>query len=149
MSAVVLALVIGALVVMAFAWAFQFIGTPQEQRALRLDLERVRRLEQLSTAIQDYARQQEEPALPQDLAQVREFLKRSSGGAYYELSILEDPRTGEVFEYRRIGQKEFEVCATFETDFRDQLGKKRIDENTAAKWMHAKGRHCFRFTSSP
>lgn len=143
---VALVLVIAVLVVGAFAWAFLFIGTPQEQRALRLDLERVRRLEWLSRAIQDYAVRQEKPSLPEDLGQVREFLKSGYWEGFYGLQVLEDPQTGELFEYRRIGRNEYELCATFQTDFREQLQKARIGEDTAARWMHAKGRHCFRFT---
>ncbi len=137
---------VAVLVVLSLVWAYRFLGTPAEQRALRMDLQRVHRLDELTNSIARYYRSQDKPKLPESLEQVR---ADPSANSFYLGNIYEDPLTGKLFEYRRLSDNEYELCAEFQTDFREEEKKGRITSDLAAKWMHPKGRACFRFRVSP
>jgi hypothetical protein len=141
---VVLTGLVAFLLIAGLVWAFRFLGTPAEQRALRMDLKRIDRMESLMWEIERYYVYQEKPKLPESLDQLR-----ASQSVSFDPSAIYDPLTRKPFEYRRLTDNEYELCAEFQTDFREEVKKGRISRDLAAKWMHPKGRYCFRFQIGP
>jgi hypothetical protein len=118
---VAIATIIGAIFVM---------GTPAEQRRVRIDERRLDDLRTLVGAIRTYAKVH---GLPQDLATIA----REPGTRL----PLEDPEGRGPYEYARIDASTFHLCAVFTTDtatstFQDP----RFQE---ASWKHGAGRQCF------
>lgn len=106
------------------------IGSPANEAARRTDDRRVQNLQAIATAIDLFWQRAE--GLPENLAAL---------GA--ELSVpLEatDPETGEPYDYRAAGGKEYELCASFS----------RASESVTrdARWTHGAGRQCFSLTAA-
>ncbi|HEX2053448.1 MAG TPA: hypothetical protein VHJ78_06970 [Actinomycetota bacterium] len=97
------AVVVGLVVAGLFA-----VGSPATARKARIDQERRNRITQLHYLLASHVR--EEGSLPSDLASVDEEVLRQHG---FSQDMRKDPETGEFFEYRRISEREYEVCADF------------------------------------
>jgi len=116
-------------VIGAVAAAVLMVGGPQAERERALDDRRADDLQGLSTWT-DYYYQQHK-ALPPGLA----ALATDRGGL--ALSVR-DPETGVPYEYRVIGGRQYELCATFAR----ASGEGR--PLTAANfWAHPAGHQCF------
>lgn len=121
---VVLATVAGAIVVM---------GSPTEQRRMRIDERRVDDLRQVEAAARAF--RADTGALPDTL----DALDARPGVAL----DVSDPETGSRYEYRKTGADAFELCATFITDTATRREAKRRWQDP--HWVHGAGRHCFTF----
>jgi hypothetical protein len=101
-SAVAVILVAGAVV-----WSFMIMGSPAEQRRLRLDDRRVGDLQNIQWQVINYWQQKEK--LPVTL----EDLKSPLTG--YSLPVPPEFEKGEQYEYAVLDDKnlKFELCATF------------------------------------
>jgi len=77
---------------------FSLIDSPSHARAVKFDQQRVNDLYNLNGLINDYYLQNKE--LPLDLS-VAKF------------SQFKDPKTKKTYDYKVVGQKEYELCATF------------------------------------
>lgn len=128
-------------VVAALVAGLVIAGSPLDARARRLDDQRVSDLRSIADAADDYWKQHE--ALPPDLetlAQERAVRVRS----------IRDPQTDTPYEYRILGERQYELCATFDlahpeahprTTYRDPDSRwGRWDERF---WDHGPGRTCF------
>lgn len=116
--AVVVAAVIAGLLVM---------GSPAQQRLLRLDEHRVMDLRRISMAAT--LRWDSGPTPP---STAHELVDGQS------LSRLpEDPSSGEAYEYRVTAPRQFELCAVFARPSRSEL--------EGDFWFHEAGRVCFEF----
>lgn len=82
---------------------FFIIGSPETQRELRLDQERVQDLQSIQSAVVRYW--QDKGSLPDELAMVEDPL--------VGFSAPTDPVTGEAYTYRKTSARVFEICATF------------------------------------
>ena len=82
----------------AVVGGFFVIDSPQVAQAKKYDQQRVDDLYNLSSMITDYYQQNEK--LPDDLS-AEKFAR------------LKDPQTDQVYEYKVLGEKEYELCATF------------------------------------
>ena len=131
------------LVVLTVVSGFVIIGSPQSQRALRLDQQRVSDLQSLQSQIV-YVYQQKNK-LPASLADLNDQL------SYFTVPV--DPETRATYEYAAKGPLNFELCATFTTTSTDQYGsvvaRPAAYGVTADKWQHAAGRACFERTIDP
>ena len=110
--------VIGSIAAVAAAVAAGLLitGSPAEQRLRRADEQRVAELRQLaSTAEFRWNREQRLPSV----------------------DLPTDPATGEPYDYRVTGPRQFEVCATFDRPSRSELA--------GDFWSHEAGRRCFQF----
>ena len=101
------ALVIAAVVVVVatVGYSIYVIGTPGQQRDLRLDQQRIDDLRNISNNINTYLELNEE--MPPSLFEMM-------GPRYYVRSI-EDPETGAPYAYRIIDGTDYELCAVFAT----------------------------------
>jgi hypothetical protein len=122
--------ILAGILAIAVATALVLLNSPEEERGLRLDAQRVRDLEGLSLAIDLYwSRLGELPASLDDLGKE----VGSSAG-------FTDPATASMYEYRALAGEVFELCARFDTA--GQQGTEALVEDRF--WTHHAGRQCFR-----
>jgi hypothetical protein len=120
---------IGSIVVVLIAVAagLMWIGSPAEQRLLRLDERRVQDLRQLAVGVSNrWVQRQVLPAAAAELVDGR-WLSR----------LPADPSSDAPYEYRVTGPQRFELCAVF-----DRASRPR---EAGDFWYHDAGRHCFEF----
>ncbi len=139
-----------AFIIASIISGFSVVGSPAEQRERRYDSQRANDLQSLQWQIVSYY--QQKGGLPGSI----EDLKDPISG----YMIPTDPKTGEPYEYKLIGQsaKAFELCATFARkseifgvqyaprptmSMAEPIG--RVPEN----WQHEAGRTCFTRTIDP
>ena len=115
-------------VVGAVAAGVYVLGSPSEERTLRLDERRVTDLVALSSAVDVYWTRHQK--LPTSLDELRsEPVGRLD---------LEDPDSRAAYEYRPLSERAYEVCAVFE---RDSGAPDR--PAPGGVWAHRAGRQCF------
>ena len=124
----------GVVVVVAAAVGYgtYLLGSPAERRSQRFDEQRVSDLESISRTINAYWESNRE--LPGSLEDLRE--------PEYFVRSIEDQATGEPYEYRVLGESQFELCAVFATSSAPNQGKPARPFLGPA-WEHGAGRSCF------
>lgn len=123
-----LALAAAAVVVAAVSIGLFIIGSPGEQRAIRLDERRVEDLRGISRSVDLYWTRQ--GSLPATFDEVAELL-----GAF---DVPVDPETSMPYEYRILEGSSYQLCAGFSRE--SAGGGRRL---TDPFWSHARGRQCF------
>ena len=121
------ALVSSIAVVVAGIVGFWLLGTPGQQRLKSLDQERVRNL-------QTIARQIENSDLPDEDKLEDQLPER--------FNRFTDPVTDEPYEYRKVNETTYELCATFATQSTESDRYYAIEQ----EWAHPAGRHCYEMT---
>lgn len=107
--------VVASLVVAGLVIAGLFaVGSPATARRFKADHRRVERLEQLhQVLLQHFVDQGELPDTLRDLN--RSVIEGYGGGVDPRF----DPETGKIFEYRKLSDRQYEVCANFNTSSDD------------------------------
>ncbi len=128
--------VVAAVIVAAVVAGLMALGSPVDERARRLDEQRIRELQELRTAIDLHFRR--DGALPDSLEHV---VRRSP------LPVrLTEPEGGRSYGYEVIDSTSYRLCATFRFPTPD-------DEESrypyAKEWAHGAGRQCYRFRVGP
>lgn len=133
-------------------FSFQTVGSPQKQRAYRLDERRVNDLQSLQWSIISYW--QNKKALPKALTDLNDPLAN--------FNVPRDPefQAGKAYTYKVTGDLSFELCATFSQKspegylensggaFSPQF-KRAVSEplyvsnSTNESWQHELGEYCF------
>ncbi|MFQ4139812.1 hypothetical protein PGN35_026210 [Nodosilinea sp. PGN35] len=115
---------------LAIAAGFWVLGTPGRQREIAADRQRLQDVATIAQLLHD------------------QYLNAGDGfelPATLEASELRnDPLTNQPYEYARLGDRTFELCATFDTD----SSSHRLTRNNnpeAERWQHPEGRQCFEF----
>lgn len=98
-----------ALVVTAFIAAFFFVESPKTARSRRLDQIVINNISGLESSVNTYYERNKK--LPENL----DVLKAEKN-VYLDANSLLDPETKEPIVYRKINEKDFELCATFRLD---------------------------------
>jgi hypothetical protein len=119
-----LGLAASIVVVATLAAAIGVMGTPAQQRLVRLDERRIGDLDRIVRAIREHG-------LPPDLA----TLARTPGE---RLSII-DPVDGQPYEFAPLGKDRYRLCARFATD----SAKVPSVAWHQRSWNHGEGRHCY------
>jgi hypothetical protein len=89
------------------------VGSPATARKFKADQRRVEQLEELHRAlVRHFA---DEGELPDSLRALNNTVFESYGGVDPRF----DPETGKTFEYRKVSDREYEVCARFDTSSDD------------------------------
>ncbi len=94
------------LVVALIVWSFTVTGSPMNQRKLRIDQRRVDDLQSIQWQVISFWQQKEKlPIALTDLA-----------NPIASYMVPQDPefQNGKVYEYKKTGDKSFELCATFD-----------------------------------
>lgn len=135
-------LVVAAAIIAGFFVA----GSPQKQRAMRFDDNRISNLQQIQYNITDYY--QNKQALPPNLAALNDPVRN--------VIIPTDPETKQDYEYYIRNSLTFELCATF-----SEASAAGIDQQYPmsisgpnyfgpnATWAHPAGHYCFDRTIDP
>ena len=114
-----------AAVITAVVIGLVMLGPPSEQRARRLDERRVRSLQELRVAIDQYWRGH--GRLPESVADV---MKEPANAPE-----TTDPVTGRAYAYRVVTGRTYQLCAEFE--------RSGPAEPDVRLWAHPAGTHCF------
>ncbi len=130
-----LVIAVTLLVAVAVSYSMFLIGTPWQQRDLRLDQERINNLQDISRNIDTFLELNGE--MPSDLSEL--------AGPRYRVESITDPDTGEPYEYRVTAERDYELCAVFATDSSQRRGDDRPFSESV--WEHGEGRMCFELTA--
>lgn len=126
----------GIVIAATVAAAIAVMGSPAQQRLLRLDQRRVSDLQQLQEAVEAYHR--EHDRLPDAVA----TLSSQPGVALATV----DPHMATPYGYRKLAEREYALCANFATDTA-KAGRGRDGRAPAwiaRDWAHATGQACFK-----
>ncbi len=136
------------LIIATLVVGFLQIGSPKTQRAIKLDNQRVDHLSQINYQL--LASFQEKGSIPGTLDEV--FAQAPW------LATQTDPETKQNYEYRKLSETQFELCATFALS---SDANKNIDSMirptpykeygfiSTTDWTHSEGRNCFTRTLDP
>ncbi|MEK7647001.1 MAG: DUF5671 domain-containing protein [Patescibacteria group bacterium] len=133
-------------VAVAVLSGFVVAGSPFEQRAIRFDDRRTSDLQSIQWQVVNFWQSKER--LPENLDELSDKI---SGFA-----APRDPENRGAYEYRKMADFSFELCATFnrEGDNGGAFGqpvpvKAQFSGEMAGNWSHASGRVCFERTIDP
>jgi hypothetical protein len=110
--------------VVVVALGFRELGSPRTQRLKQIDSRTLQMMSQL--AQQNFQRYANDKKLPADLNNVRLPKK--------------NPANGEEIRYRVKTGSEYELCARFATDSREDRGDAGSEDKF---WEHPEGDYCF------
>lgn len=147
-----------ALAIFMIVYAFSVMGSPKEQRNLRLDQRRIEDLQSIQYQVISFWQQKE--SLPKSLDELKNPIS--------SYMVPQDPEfeKGKSYEYRAISNKTFELCATFTLPIPKGwvensvgygvMGGKDIAVSSMPypggmneSWDHKEGRTCFERTIDP
>lgn len=139
--------VVIAVIVIAIVSGFFIAGSPQNQRVIRFDERRIQDLSLLQSHIINYWQKKNE--LPQNLDQVANDI--------LGIIIPKDPKTGALYEYAKLTNLKFELCAIFETSSSVQNASRSkivpalypYPGGEIQTWQHKAERTCFQRTIDP
>ena len=129
-----------AAVLIAIVAGFLMLGSPGQQRLISLDSERVNDLSQIASNLVYTV---ENPGNTTPAPQLPESLPASIASR----DDLRDPLTKEPYEYRRLNDSAYELCATFATNS-TQPEPDKTPQLINTQWPHPVGRHCFEIAKS-
>jgi hypothetical protein len=133
----IVAWVTSAVVLLTLVGGFLIAGSPSHQRSVRFDEQRVADLQNIQTQIVGFWQVQE--TLPTDLAE----LDRTGAG----FVVPRDPVSDAAYVYHRLGDTNFQLCATFDTDSTAQASSRYPDYGiigvSGTNWNHGGGEVCF------
>ncbi len=119
---------------------FLVLGSPQTQRSLRYDSQRISDLQNIQARLVNYW--QRKGVLPDSLFEMTDEI---SG-----LTVPKDPQTSLDYEYRKTGDMSFELCAEFKNaSTPNDTRYDYYEYETMSNWKHNVGRHCFERTIDP
>ena len=132
-------LVIVGVVVLSLVYGFYLAGSPQNQRLVRFDEQKVNDLQSIQNQLV-YNWWQQKGSLPQTL----DALNDSISG----FSVPVDVQSNKSYEYQTTGLRSFELCATFNlpTPGNSSTVVKPISLGGIDNWQHLEGRQCFNRT---
>jgi hypothetical protein len=129
--------------------AFYFIGSPQTQRFMRYDQQKVSDLQSIQWQVTDYWQQKQK--LPASLNELEDPLRG--------MTIPQDPQAkeGQMYEYAAKDKDTFELCATFNLatpartveDASPDVSYPTPTPADEKYWKHDTGRACFERTIDP
>ena len=131
------ALVIAAVVVVmaAVGYSIYLVGTPGQQRDVRLDQQRIDDLRTISQNVDRYLELNDE--MPRSLFDLM--------GPHYYVQSIEDPQTRELYEYRPLDGMDYELCAVFNAESPERRDERRPFSESI--WDHGPGLTCFALTA--
>jgi hypothetical protein len=106
-------------VLFGIATGFYMLGSPGRQREIEADLRRVEALQAIANGI--HARP--DAPLPD---------------ALHDPNLRRDPLTQAPYEYRKLDENRYELCATFSSD-----NRRDASQPYQQFWLHEAGRHCY------
>src|SRR3989338_1360042 len=131
----------GLLILASIIWGFSVLGSPRTQRLYKYDEQKVNDLSNINNQIINYYTNK--GILPNTLEEMAK-------GNYYIAQV--DPQTEKPYEYEKISNTEYNLCAEF--------NKASDDKNTSdpyrglysynsLSWTHPADEYCFKQTVNP
>tara|TARA_Y100000310_G_scaffold337917_1_gene426201 strand:- start:1565 stop:2482 length:918 start_codon:yes stop_codon:yes gene_type:complete len=119
---------------------FFVMGSPQNQRLVRFDEQRVSDLSSIQFQVTDFWQLKER--LPENLDELEDPL------TFFTLPT--DPETSEQYKYRIVNPLTFELCAVFDTESKDEdIKRTRLFGEIDGNFPHGAGETCFVRTIDP
>lgn len=116
-------------------YSFLVFGTPSVQRKIRIDNQRISHLQNIQGEIKNYFINKGK--LPESLNEISSFSS---------FVIPKDPITQEEYQYRKIDDLNYELCANFYLEnYTVQVPFTYTNED----WRHPAGKHCFQRKINP
>lgn len=140
--------VVGAVLLGGLIAGFFIAGSPAEQRDIRMDAQRIDDLRSIQWQLTDYITTYNQ--LPVNQATFESYVEDEWGD-----SIQVDPETKEAYEYVRVSESIFQLCATFarvskedgdsyrEYPVNEIIGERALRIKSGNNWTHKAGRYCF------
>jgi type II secretory pathway pseudopilin PulG len=129
--------IIAVIVVAVLIAAFVTNGNPFEKQKQARDQQRLSGLSQISTEVQNYY--QKNKKVPDNMTQLDTTY----------LQDLRDPQTNNPYEYQKVDDERYKLCATFETNTKEQNAKERIAMPPYSEeypdTTHPTGNHCIQY----
>ncbi len=131
------ALAIAAVVVVVatVGYSIYVIGTPVQQRQIRLDEQRIDDLRSISRNVDRYY--EFNGAMPANLFDLQ--------GPQYSVQSIADPDTGRPYGYHLVGGVDYELCAVFNAESPERRDERRPFSESI--WDHGPGLTCFALTA--
>jgi hypothetical protein len=129
----IFAIVATIVVIGGIVAGFWVLGTPGRQRLISADRQRIEDLRGIAQELYWQAQNQENYQLPASLS---------------EDDLRRDPLTQQLYEYKRLTDQTYQLCAEFSTDSSTYPLGNRPQEQDRQNWQHPQGRHCFDFDVS-
>ena len=130
-----LAMAAVVVVVAVVGYSIYVVGTPGQQRNVRLDEQRVDDLRSISRNVDRYYEVND--AMPANLFDLQ--------GPQYSVQSIADPDTGRPYGYHLVGGADYELCAVFNTESPERQAERRPFSETI--WDHGPGLTCFALTA--
>jgi hypothetical protein len=118
---------------------FFFVGSPAQQRLMRLDDQRIDDLGRIENYVRDYYI--EEGTLPKNLTDLEKIS--------INISALTDPVTRESYTYTVKSEVAYEICATFAANSINTPDRSYYMYSYNEDWAHGIGNVCFKRTVDP
>ena len=130
------ALIAAIAVAVGVVAGFRVLGTPNRQRLIAADRERIQDLRSIAWRLYEDAEKARDRGQPVELPESLSERDRTT-----------DPITDLAYEYHRLSETAYELCAEFATDSSTYpLSTPRNEREN--DWRHPQGRHCFEFDLS-
>ena len=126
------ALLATAVVIISVIAGFWWLGSPNRQRQIRADQQRIMDIHEIALSLHQQAEQSQNRGKPVDL--------------HASLSLdnpKTDPISGKMYEYQRLDSTHYLLCAEFAAD----SAQNRLGNFSGADkdfWHYLPGRHCFK-----
>jgi len=120
-----------ALVLISLITSFFFVESPTAARDRRHDQNIISNFEQIDSSLNSFYA--ENKKLPVSL----EFLVNEK--RYLSDSVIKDPATNQIFSYKILAAKKYQLCATF---LASNIGANPNVDYTVTRWPHDKGNQC-------
>ncbi|HIK43284.1 MAG TPA: hypothetical protein IGR64_00180 [Leptolyngbyaceae cyanobacterium M65_K2018_010] len=119
-------------VILGVIGGFWVLGTPGRQRSIAADRQRLQDLGMVAQNLhQNYLNQPDTYQLPASLPAAES---------------RNDPLTNQPYEYQRLSDRTFRLCANFDTDSSTYPLSRPPQDPALQRWQHPQGRHCFEFS---
>lgn len=133
----IFALVAAIAVAIGVVAGFWVLGSPNRQRQIAADRERIQDLRSIVWRLYEDAEKARDRGQPVELPESLEGRDRTT-----------DPITDQAYEYRRLSETTYELCAEFATDSSTYPLSQAPRDQQEKNWRHPQGRHCFKFDVS-
>lgn len=136
-------------VITSVVGGFIVMGSPQTQRLLRYDAQKISDLQNIQWQIVNYWQQKN--SLPDDLTQLNDPIS--------SFVVPNDPQSEKKYQYRKVKELTFELCAEFNLETKESVGgDSSYDisypapyglDSKSNNWKHGVGTTCFERTIDP
>ena len=132
-------IIAGVIILGSIVWGFAVLGSPATQRLYKYDEQKINDLMNINNQVNSFYSVKGNLPLT---------LEEMANGNYYVPVV--DSQTGKSYEYGKIGDTTYTLCAEFNKDSRDNNNLARpVGPFGDQSWTHPAGRYCFKETINP